>query len=42
MDLFDAHRQGRLQALLEKSNVAYDRSLKVDPYSFLPTWLHPR
>ena len=22
--------------------VTYDRSLKVDPYSFLPTWLHPR
>jgi cysteine synthase A len=41
-ELFDAYKQGRLQALLEKSNVTYDRSLKVDPYSFLPTWLHPR
>jgi cysteine synthase A len=41
-DVFDAYKQGRLQALLERNHVAYDRSLKVDPYSFLPTWLHPR
>ena len=41
-DVFDAYKQGRLQELLEKNNVAYDKSLKVDPYSFLPTWLHPR
>ena len=41
-DLFDAYKQGRLQALLEKNRVEYDRDLKVDPYSFLPTWLHPR
>ena len=41
-DVFDAYKQGRLQQLLEKNNVAYDRDLKVDPYSFLPTWLHPR
>jgi cysteine synthase A len=41
-DLFDAYKQGRLQALLEKNRVAYDRDLNVDPYSFLPTWLHPR
>jgi len=41
-DVFDAYKQGRLQALLEKNRVEYDRDLKVDPYSFLPTWLHPR
>ena len=41
-DLFDAHRSGKLQALLDKNGVAYDRALKVDAYSFLPTWLHPR
>jgi len=41
-DVFDAYKQGRLQQLLEKNHVAYDRDLKVDPYSFLPTWLHPR
>jgi len=41
-DVFDAYKQGRFQQLLEKNSVVYDRSLKVDPYSFLPTWLHPR
>jgi cysteine synthase A len=41
-DVFDAYRKGRFQELLEKNHVAYDRSVKVDPYSFLPTWLHPR
>ena len=41
-DLFDAHKSGLLQQLLEKNGVAYDRALKVDAYSFLPTWLHPR
>jgi cysteine synthase A len=41
-DVFDAYKQGRLQDLLERNHVAYDRALKVDPYSFLPTWLHPR
>ena len=41
-DVFDAYKLGRFQELLERNNVAYDRSLKVDPYSFLPTWLHPR
>ncbi len=41
-DVFDAYKQGRLQELLEKNSVSYDRSLKLDPYSFLPTWLHPR
>jgi cysteine synthase len=41
-DVFDAYKQGRFQKLLDKNEVAYDRTLKVDPYSFLPTWLHPR
>ncbi len=41
-DVFDAYKEGRLQLLLDKSQVTYDRALKVDPYSFLPTWLHPR
>ena len=41
-DVFDAYKQGRLQELLEKNNVNYDRNVKLDPYSFLPTWLHPR
>ncbi len=41
-DVFEAHKAGRLQELLDKNGVAYDRALKVDAYSFLPTWLHPR
>ena len=41
-DVFDAWKAGRLQALLEKHHAAYDRTLRLDPYSFLPTWLHPR
>jgi cysteine synthase len=41
-DVFDACKDGRLQALLEKNNVPYDRGAKQDPYSFLPSWLHPR
>ena len=41
-DLFDAHREGRLQKLLKSNNVAFNESLDIDPYSFLPTWLHPR
>ncbi len=41
-ETFDAFRSGKLQALLASSNVRYDTALKIDPYSFLPTWLHPR
>jgi cysteine synthase A len=41
-DVFDAYKQGRFQALLDKNNVPYDRNVRVDPYTFLPTWLHPR
>jgi cysteine synthase A len=41
-DVFDAYKKGRLQELLDKNDVNYDRSVRVDPYTFLPTWLHPR
>jgi len=41
-DIFDAYKDGQLQQLLEKSAVDYDKGLNIDPYSFLPTWLHPR
>jgi cysteine synthase A len=41
-DVFDAYKAGRLQALLDRHGASYDRSLRVDPYSFLPSWLHPR
>ncbi|HEU0035057.1 MAG TPA: cysteine synthase [Kofleriaceae bacterium] len=41
-DTFDAYKAGRLQQLLVEHRVAYDTSVNIDPYSFLPTWLHPR
>jgi cysteine synthase A len=41
-DTFDAWKSGRLQQLLDKHGAGYDKGLKVDPYGFLPGWLHPR
>lgn len=41
-ELFDAYRDGRLQALLHKAKVEYRADLSVEPYAFLPGWLHPR
>jgi cysteine synthase A len=41
-ELFDACRDGRLQELLEKNSVDYDKSVDTDPYTLLPGWLHAR
>ncbi|WP_367180938.1 cysteine synthase A [uncultured Piscinibacter sp.] len=41
-DLFDAMRSGRAQALLAEAGIACDAGVGVDPYAFLPRWLHPR
>jgi cysteine synthase A len=41
-ELFDAYKAGTLQAMLEENNVSFDSRLDIDPYTFLPTWLHPR
>jgi cysteine synthase len=41
-DLFEAYKAGRLQQLLDRSKVPYDRSVKLDPYSLMPGWIHPR
>jgi len=41
-DLFDAWREGRLQALLDRHHVGYDKSIDTDPYTLLPGWLHKR
>jgi cysteine synthase A len=41
-DVFDAYRSGRLQQLFEQHRVGYERLPDLDPYSFLPGWLHPR
>ena len=41
-ELFDAWRSGELQARLQRCGVDYDKALELDPYTLLPTWLHPR
>jgi cysteine synthase len=41
-ETFDAFNQGRLQKLFEANGISFDRSKKLDAYSFLPKWLHPR
>jgi cysteine synthase A len=41
-EVFDAFKDGRLQRLLSQSRVAYDQSVQIDPYTLLPSWLHPR
>lgn len=41
-ETFDAFKNGELQKLLGQSGVAYNQAVQVDPYSLLPSWLHPR
>jgi len=41
-ELFDAYKAGHAQELLKKAGVNYDESVTNDPYTFLPSWLHPR
>jgi len=41
-ETFDAFNSGALQKMLAANGVAYDQALKVNAYSFLPKWLHPR
>ena len=39
-ETLEACKSGRLQELLRKANVEFDTAANVDPYSFLPSWLH--
>ncbi len=41
-ELFDAVKDGSVQALLTANGVAFDQSLAIDPYSLLPNWVQPR
>ena len=41
-ETFDAVRGGQFQQLLEKNDVAWNKGVDTDPYSFLPGWLHSR
>jgi len=41
-DLFDKCIDKSLQAMLDKYEIPYDKSVDVDPYQLLPNWLLPR
>jgi len=41
-DLFDVGKAGELQTKLNARKIPYNETINKDPYSFLPTWLHPR
>jgi cysteine synthase A len=41
-EVFDAFKEGSLQEALRKNQVPFDESVKLDPYTLLPSWLHPR
>ena len=41
-DVFDGWKDGSLQKLLKKNNVSFNTKKDIDPYTFLPKWLHPR
>lgn len=39
---FDAAKDGTMARILKENNVTWNESASVDPYSFLPGWLHAR
>jgi cysteine synthase A len=41
-ETFDAIKDGSFQTMLEQNNVAWNKDVSTDPYSFLPGWLHSR
>ena len=41
-ETLDMFKDGRLQRLLGQHGVRFDENVRVDPYTLLPTWLHPR
>ena len=41
-EAFDAFNDGSLARMLDDADVSYDRTLRIDAYELLPTWLHPR
>jgi len=41
-DFFDVGKAGDLEGKLDKQRISYNQTIKRDPYSFLPDWLHPR
>ena len=41
-EVFDAFKAGELQTELKRAGAGFDGQAEFDPYSLLPTWLHPR
>ena len=41
-ETLDMFKGGRLQRLLSQHGVSFDESVRIDPYTLLPAWLHPR
>ena len=41
-ETFDAFKDGEMQTLLGQSGVSFNRNVRIDPYSLLPSWLQPR
>ena len=41
-ETLDMFKGGRLQRLLSQHGVSFDESVHINPYTLLPTWLHPR
>ncbi len=33
---------GSMQRMLEAAGAGYDRDARIDPYTLLPRWVHPR
>jgi len=41
-EFFDACKDGSMQKALKENSVSYNHEVDIDPYSFLPGWLHSR
>ena len=41
-DTMEMFKDGRLQRRLTQHHVHFDESVRIDPYTLLPGWLHPR
>jgi cysteine synthase A len=41
-EFFDGWKAGSIQSLLKNNGADYDGAVVLDPYNFLPEWLHPR
>lgn len=41
-DLFDGINNGKFSEIMDRCEIPYNKAEKVDPYSLLPGWLHPR